>query len=167
MKLPKLPKRTKAAIKTLLGYVVFWLIVYGVIGLGIYVVVVFYFVNLVDLKLIVSLLIVEIPLAVALSIMLGESQRNRLRGAIEHVRAVRDFSHLRIHRFGSRFLIRWYFVENSKTNSAYEAPLYFETLAEHDLIDVVDHETEDKMYQHFQSNGIKFQSRRPKPSELA
>ncbi len=86
---------------------------------------------------------------------------------MEHLRGVRDFSHLRIHRFGSRYLIRWYFVENSKTKLAYEAHDYFVTLADHNLIDVVDHETEDKMQQYFQSNGVKFQSRHPKPSELA
>ena len=99
--------------------------------------------------------------------MLGEARRNRLQDAMEHLRGVRDFSHLRIHRFGSRYLIRWYFVENSKTKLAYEAHDYFVTLADHNLIDVVDHETEDKMQQYFQSNGVKFQSRHPKPSELA
>jgi len=162
----RLSKTTKAGLKFLLKDSIKWMLIYGAAGVAIYFAIVLFIVDLVDVKLIVSLLIVEIPLAVILSIMLGEGRRNRLQDAIEHVRAVREFAHLRIHVFGNRLLVKWYYVENTNTKHAYNPNSYYIALAQNGIIDVIDHDSEDKMHEYFKANGISFDDRPPKSTEL-
>ncbi len=162
----KISPRAKESAKVILSDAVKWLLIYGAIGLGIYFVIVLYIVNLVDVKLIVSLLIVEVPLAVAISVMLGEANRNRLQDAVERLKSIREFSNLRIHKFGNPYLVRWYFVENRKTKYAYNPDTGYVILADNDLIETISHETEEKMHEYFKLNGIKFEDRPPRPDEL-
>lgn len=144
----------------------YWLFIALAIVAMVYVILFLLAINLLDVKLILSLLVLELPLAIGLSYMLGERKRSKVQEAIEKVRSAKDLAHLRIHRFGNPLMITWYYVENIPKKSAYDAPQYFLTLAEHDLVDIVDHKTKEDMVEHFKSSGITFEDKHPKPSQL-
>ena len=165
-RMKRISKERRTAIRCIVKLAIFWyLVVVGTVSIGI-LALAFYAANLLDVKLIVSLSILEIPLAIGLSYILGERKRNKLQDAVERVRTARELAHLRVHRFGNPTLMAWYYLENTRTKRAYDASESFVTLARDDLLDIVEHKSKDEMVKHFELNGITLEDRHPKPSEI-
>jgi hypothetical protein len=141
-------------------------------GLGAYLFL-FYAIPLIDVRLAVTLIVVELPTAVFLSYLFGERRRATVQGAAEHFRAAKEFSHLVVHRFPKFgffpyvFRVWFYSVENTRTNHSYEAPEYVMILSDKAIIRLVDHESEKKQLDYFKSKSILVEEREATASELA
>ncbi len=141
----------------------------GIIELTLLYFLIVYAINLLDVRLIVSLVVVEIPTALFLSYLFGERRRARILDAVEHLRAAKEFSHLVAHQFTKfpfPFRVMFYSVENTKRRRAYMAPNFIMHLGDMGIIQLVKHKGEARLLDYFRSNSIPFEEREATANEL-
>ncbi len=145
-------------------------LVVGPIEVGILtVLVIFSAIGLLDYKLIVSLVVVELPLAALFYYIFGERRRSKIREAIDRLQMAKEYGHLRLHlytKFPRPFTIYWTFVENSRKKHAYDAPRYLWELGEWGFLPTVRHRNETEMVEYFKNKDITVENRDPTPEEL-
>ena len=131
---------------------------------------IFYVLDLLDVKLIISLVTLELPTAAFLSYLFGERSRAQVVGAIEYLRASMEFSHIVAYRFAKfwpPFSVLIYFVENTHTKRAFLAPRSVEVLAETGVIHLIEeHKKESKLLEFLRSKGVTFEERRATANDL-
>ncbi len=98
--------------------------------------------RLLDLSLIVSLWVAEVPVAYGLYYFL-ERKRAAVSQAIDLIDLAEKYKHLRIHMFRRGFGFKFYTVENTTMRLAFDPPDYLMQLANWDLIQVVKHRNEE------------------------
>ncbi len=145
----------------------------AIIDLTLIGVIVFFEINLLDVKLIVSLAVLEIPTAAFLNYLFGERRKAEIEGAVEYLRAAKEFSHLLAYRFyvfslfPLLFRVKFYVVENTKTNHAYIAPPSIETLAENGIIRLNKERKKEKaLLAYLKTRSVIFDEREALPKEL-
>lgn len=93
--------------------------------------------GLLDIKTIVSVVFPEIGIGVFLYYFLGEKRRSRVEEVINLMDAAEKLRHLKVFTFSvlpGMLRVKYYFVENTTTKLAYEAPRFIEDMADRGII---------------------------------
>jgi hypothetical protein len=160
----RLSRHTKDAVRLNLKSLIVALSIF----LASYIILFFYAANLLDVKMIVSLLVLEVPSAIVLSRLLGENRKVTVQDAIEKARAIQDFSHLTVHTFNHwpyPFTVIEYVMETGY-RTAFPAPDYIQTLADARVIPTIKHKNQKTMHQHFNANSISYHEEDPTANDL-
>lgn len=128
-----------------------------------------YAINLVNLNLIISLVIAEVPIGVFLHYLLRQD-RNPAFDAIARIEALERFGHLEVHTrhaWGSYYYPDLlYYVINTKTKKAYYVSNDLRVLVRSHLIKRVRYQKTKDFQSYFEDNGITLERKFPSMKDL-
>ena len=125
--------------------------------------------NLLDFQLIVSLVVVEVPIGVFLSILLGEKQ-NRSVEVVTRLNMMAQFQHLYVYRVSdwndADYPELIYYVINKKTKQAYYVNDDIRRLVKSGIIGGKKFETKEELLTFFKDNQIELKERYPEIEDI-
>jgi hypothetical protein len=92
--------------------------------------------GLLDFRTITSVAVTEVGITIILYYLLGHHRRERLDEIVNLMDAATRFKHLRVYTY-QILPVHYYYVENTLTKQAYQAPSYIENIVDDGVFEVI------------------------------